>query len=93
MRISETANPDKKKADVALDDIRDDEPISIPMACRVIGGVHTPISVATFYRGVAAKRYPAPFHPAPGVARVLMGECRAIIAKARAKTALGPKAA
>lgn len=47
-----------------------DELITIEEGCRIIGGNEKPISAATFYRGVKAKRYSPPVHPSPGVSRL-----------------------
>lgn len=44
--------------------------ITIGAACRIIGGDENPIYPATYYRGVAAGRYPAPVHVSPNVARI-----------------------
>ena len=44
--------------------------ITIKEACRIIGGDEKPIHYATYYRGVAAGRYPAPVHVSPNVSRV-----------------------
>jgi hypothetical protein len=44
--------------------------ITIREACRMVGGYEKPIHPSTYYRGVAAGRYPAPEHPSPGIARV-----------------------
>jgi hypothetical protein len=50
-----------------------DDPDFIPIypdACEIVGGKSKPISIATYYRGVKAGRFPAPEHPSPGVSRV-----------------------
>lgn len=47
------------------------ELITVSEACRIIGGAEKPINHATYYRGVAAGRYPAPVRVSPNVARVL----------------------
>lgn len=39
----------------------EDEIGTVRDACKVIGG-KKPISLPTYYRGVKAGRYPAPFH-------------------------------
>ncbi len=44
--------------------------ITIDEACRIIGGDEKPIYFATYYRGAAAGRYPAPVHVSPRVSRV-----------------------
>lgn len=46
--------------------IDDDELINLKEACRLLGGMH----IATYYRGVAAGRYPKPVHPSPNLSRV-----------------------
>ena len=43
-----------------------DELITIKEACRLLGGFHP----ATYYRGVAAGRFPRIVHPSPQLARV-----------------------
>jgi hypothetical protein len=48
----------------------EDEFITIKECCRAIGGKSHPIHPVTYYRGVAAGRYPAPEHPSPGISRV-----------------------
>lgn len=48
----------------------DIEFITIGEACRLVGGEAKPIHAATYYRGVAAGRYPAPVHPSPNIARI-----------------------
>jgi hypothetical protein len=58
-------------------------------ACRIIGGQDTPVSPATYYRGVKAGIYTAPFHPSPNVSRVDAKKLRADvrrIAESAAKT-------
>jgi predicted DNA-binding transcriptional regulator AlpA len=56
--------------------IDSDESWDRPAVCRFFGG-SKPINAATLYRGIQAGRYPAPFHPSPGLARWLPSECRA----------------
>jgi predicted DNA-binding transcriptional regulator AlpA len=51
---------------MTIDGLDLDELISIKEACRLLGGFH----VCTYYRGVAAGRYPKPVHPSPNIARV-----------------------
>jgi hypothetical protein len=46
-------------------------------ACRIIGGKDKPVSPATYYRGVKAGIYTAPFHPSPNVSRVNVKKLRA----------------
>jgi hypothetical protein len=43
--------------------------LTIDKACAIIGG-DKPISRATYHRGVAAGRFPAPEHPSPGISRI-----------------------
>jgi hypothetical protein len=57
--------------------------ISIKAACRLIGG-DKPIHPATYYRGARAGIYPAPFHPSPGISRVILLD---LIAALRARRA------
>ena len=44
--------------------------ITVRQACRIVGGEESSIHPATYYRGVAAGRFPAPVHVSPNVARV-----------------------
>lgn len=44
--------------------------ITVRAACAVVAGAEKPIHPATYYRGVSAKRYPAPIKVSPGVSRV-----------------------
>jgi hypothetical protein len=53
--------------------------ITIGAACRLIGGDEKPIHPATYYRGVAAGRYPAPVRVSPNVARISKTELLAAI--------------
>jgi hypothetical protein len=48
-------------------------------ACRIIGGNDTPVSPATYYRGVKAGLYPPPFHPSPNISRVDARKMRAAV--------------
>ena len=54
--------------DLLLDD--DDELITIGHGCRILGGDEKPISIASYYRGVARGIYEKPVHPSPGVSRL-----------------------
>lgn len=62
------------------------EMITIGEACRIIGGDEKPIHPATYYRGIAAGRYPAPVHVSPGVARVHRGHLIAALQRLVEKT-------
>ena len=44
--------------------------LTIKGACRIIGGDERPIHPSTYYRGVAAGRYPAPIRVSPKISRV-----------------------
>ena len=57
-------------------ELSDDDLITVREACIEIGGFQRPISAASYYRGVAAGRYPAPLHPSPGISRLIRGEVR-----------------
>jgi hypothetical protein len=57
------------------------EMITIGEACRIVGGNERPIHPATYYRGVAAGRYPAPVHVSPNVARVHKSKLVAAVAR------------
>lgn len=41
-------------------DARDDDLVTVWIACEIIGGTENPISRATLWRGVKAGRYPKP---------------------------------
>ena len=56
------------------------ELITIDEACRIVGGEERPIHPATYYRGVAAGRYPAPVRVSPMVSRVSKSKLLAAIA-------------
>lgn len=49
---------------------------TIKQACKIIGGEQSPISVASFYRGVKRGLYAPPFHPSPGCSRVNLADVR-----------------
>lgn len=53
---------------------------TVEIACQDIGGKDSPISPATFYRGVKRGLYPRPIHVSPGVVRVDRSALRAKIA-------------
>ncbi|WP_095087620.1 helix-turn-helix transcriptional regulator [Mesorhizobium sophorae] len=55
----------------------DDDNITLEVACQVIGGRHSPIHKATYYRGVKAGIFPKPHHPSPGISRVKYGQVKA----------------
>jgi hypothetical protein len=55
----------------------DVDPVTIDEACAIIGGKTRPINRATYYRGVKAGRYPAPFKPSPNISRVDGNKVRA----------------
>jgi hypothetical protein len=52
--------------------------VTIKTALAIIGG-ERPVHHATYYRGVAAGRYPAPEHPSPGISRVRRADLIAAI--------------
>jgi hypothetical protein len=54
------------------------ERVTIRDACKIIGGTK-PINRSTYWRGVKAKRYPAPDRVAPGVSRIDLRKLRAAI--------------
>ena len=57
------------------------EMITIGEACRIVGGDERPIHPATYYRGVAAGRYPAPVHVSRNVSRVHKSKLLAAVAR------------
>jgi hypothetical protein len=59
----------------------DVDPVTLDEACAIIGGKGKPINKATYYRGVKAARYPAPFKTSPNVSRVDGNKCRATVRK------------
>ena len=56
-----------------------EEWLTISAACREVGGNEKPIHPSTYYRGVAAGRFPAPEHPSPGIARVRRSKLIAVL--------------
>jgi hypothetical protein len=66
--VSSEAHPGPLRKVALLTDNPDFIPI-YPDACAIVGG-SKPISVATYYRGVKAGRFPAPEHPSPGISRI-----------------------
>jgi len=59
-----------------------------PTACRILGGEHTPIHRSTLWRGINARRYPAPVKVGPGTNRWLTTELDAFLKKAAEERAL-----
>jgi predicted DNA-binding transcriptional regulator AlpA len=55
-------NPEDEMATTEMACQIEDDLVTAKMACHIIGGRSTPINLATFYRGIAAGRYP------PGIA-------------------------
>lgn len=58
------------------DDFDPDDLITIDEACAIIGGKSSPISKATFYRGVKRGVYRPPIKIGPNMSRVLRSECQ-----------------
>lgn len=50
--------------------------LDLRAACAFFGGTR-PLHSATLYRGIAAKRYPAPIKVGPNTSRWLLSECEA----------------
>lgn len=67
------AQCEEPRAASRLDDLLD-----LKAVCRFFGGTK-PLHPATLYRGIAAKRYPAPIHVGPNASRWLPGECAAAL--------------
>jgi len=61
---------------INLDLLSDNDLVDKPVACRLIGGSHTPIDSATLYRGIKAGRFPAPLKISPKISRWRVGELR-----------------
>jgi len=55
--------------------LRDDELLDLKEVCAFFGG----LDPSTIYRGITAKRYPAPIKVGPNASRWLRGECRAAL--------------
>jgi predicted DNA-binding transcriptional regulator AlpA len=64
--------PDPRGAVAAL---RQDELLDSKETCRFFGGNYRPLHPSTLYRGIAAKRYPAPIKVGPNASRWLRSEC------------------
>jgi len=58
--------------------LRDDERLDLKETCRFFGGTK-PLHPATLYRGILAKRYPAPIKVGPNTSRWLRSECEAAL--------------
>lgn len=54
-----------------------DDLLDCRAACAFFGGAKKPLHPATLYRGIAAKRYPAPIKVGPNTSRWLHSECEA----------------
>ena len=54
---------------------REDELLDLKAVCRYFGG----LDPSTIYRGIAAKRYPAPIKVGPNASRWLRSECEAAL--------------
>jgi len=52
--------------------------LDVKETCRFFGGSR-PINVATLYRGISAKRYPAPIRVGANSSRWLRRECEAAL--------------
>jgi predicted DNA-binding transcriptional regulator AlpA len=51
-----------------------DEMLTATEACALLAGHGRPMHAATFYRGIAAGRWPRPVHIAPNISRWLRSE-------------------
>lgn len=56
--------------------LRQDELLDLKQVCHYFGD----LDPSTIYRGVAAKRYPAPIKVGPNTSRWLRSECEAALA-------------
>ncbi|MHC2662553.1 helix-turn-helix transcriptional regulator [Bradyrhizobium diazoefficiens] len=75
--------PIQREATAAL---RQDELLDLRETCRLFGG-NRPINSATLYRGIIAKRYPAPIKVGPNTSRWLKSECDTALAAMIARRA------
>ncbi|MFZ5675871.1 MAG: helix-turn-helix transcriptional regulator [Pseudomonadota bacterium] len=57
-------------------------------ACKILGGESTPIHRSTLWRGINARRYPAPVKVGPGTNRWIASELTAFLEKAASERAL-----
>ena len=57
-------------------DYKDDDFVTIKVACEVVGGPDAPVHPATIHRGVKAGRFKK-YHPTPGISRFKYGELKA----------------
>jgi predicted DNA-binding transcriptional regulator AlpA len=51
--------------------------LDLKAVCAFFGG----LDASTIYRGIAAKRYPAPIHVGPNTSRWLRAECEAALSR------------
>ncbi|MBR0705389.1 helix-turn-helix transcriptional regulator [Bradyrhizobium liaoningense] len=56
--------------------LRNDDLLDLKTVCAFFGG----LDASTIYRGIAAKRYPAPIKVGPNASRWLRSECEAALA-------------
>jgi predicted DNA-binding transcriptional regulator AlpA len=74
----------KNPSNLSIAALADEDLVDEATFRQIIGGVNTPISRATLWRGVNAGRYPKPLKIAAGINRWRVGEARAVIVKATA---------
>jgi predicted DNA-binding transcriptional regulator AlpA len=63
-------------------DIKDDDLVSLDIACEVIGGKQSPIAPSTLYRGIRLGKFPKPLKIGPGTNRWRLSELKAVLDKA-----------
>lgn len=63
--------------------LREDELLDLKAVCAFFGG----LDASTIYRGIPAKRYPAPIKVGPNASRWLRSECEAALAAMIARRA------
>lgn len=59
--------------------MQDNQLLDLRQVCAFWGGTK-PIHPSSLYRGIRAKRYPAPIKVSPGASRWLQSECEAALA-------------
>ena len=85
-------NKEPERDKLKLADLADDDAVDAVDACRFLGGARSPISRSSLDRGIAAKKFPAPFKIG-GTNRWLMGWLRKCKADAIAARTGNPEGA
>jgi predicted DNA-binding transcriptional regulator AlpA len=57
----------------------DDDLVTLPTACEILGGRDTPLNASTLYRGIKSGRYPAPLKLGPATSRWKRSELLAVV--------------